>query len=127
MQNPWVRTKTGLLAGVCEGIAKRIDAEVWLVRFVWVMTVLFVGTGLLAYIILAVCLPREDKVDKAYDKMLLGVCSRVSRRSDLEPGLVRVCTCLLAGFTGGAAVVAYVALYFLLPEPTSTSTSKIVN
>lgn len=113
----WVRTKTGMIAGVCEGIARRLGVETWLVRFVLVMSVLFLGTGLLAYIILAVALPREDRVDKAYDKLVLGVCSRLALRSAVEVGIVRAGAATAACVTFGAAVVAYVVLHFLLPHP----------
>ena len=113
----WTRSADGLVAGVCTGLARRFGVETWAVRFIWVMAVLFFGAGLLVYFVLAVCLPREDQVPRAYRRMLLGVCSRLARRTDIEIGLVRVAAIALAGTTLGAAVVGYVVLYFLLPEP----------
>lgn len=112
----WVRTKTGLIAGVCEGVARRLNVEPWLVRFVLVMTILFAGTGLLAYFLLAVSLPREDRVDTAYEKMILGVCARIARRSQIEIGIVRSAAAFATCATFGVAIVAYIVLYFLLPE-----------
>ncbi|MCM2280708.1 MAG: PspC domain-containing protein [Bdellovibrionaceae bacterium] len=114
----WTRTKTGLIAGVCEGVARRLNVEVWLVRFIWVMTVLLMGTGLFAYLVLAIALPREDKIDRAYERMIFGVCSRIARRSDIEIGIVRAAAVLSACVTFGVSLVAYLLLYVLLPEPT---------
>ncbi len=123
----WVRARNGMIAGVCEGVARRLQVESWLVRFVLVMAVLFGGTGLLAYLVLAVSLPREDRVDEAYDKMILGVCSRLARRSNVEIGVVRAGAALAACVTFGAAVIAYVALYFLLPDPGSQTKPNALN
>jgi phage shock protein PspC (stress-responsive transcriptional regulator) len=92
-----------------------------MVRFFWVMSILFLGTGLLAYLVLAVCLPREDRIAEAYDRLILGVCSHLARRSNLEVGLVRAGFVFMACFTAGAVVVAYFALYFILPKPDQTT------
>ncbi len=113
----WVRSTRGIIAGVCEGIARRLGVETWIVRFLLVMAILFCGTGLLAYVILAICLPREDRVTQAYQPMILGVCSRISRRTDVEVGVVRTATVLLAFVTLGAVIVGYVVLYFVMPDP----------
>lgn len=123
----WVRTKTGLIAGVCEGIARRLNVEPWLVRFVLVMSVLFAGTGLVAYLILAVSMPREDRVAQAYDKMILGVCSRIARRSEMEIGIVRAGAAFFACFTFGAVLIAYIAIYFLMPDPDSQTKPNAFN
>ncbi len=117
----WVRSTNGMIAGVCEGIARRLEIEPWIIRFLLVMAILFCGTGLLAYLILAICLPREDRVAQAYQSMILGVCSRVARRTDVEIGVVRTATVLLAFVTLGAVIVGYLVLYFVMPDPTLDS------
>jgi phage shock protein C len=45
------------LGGVCAGLADYFDIDPTVVRLVWVLLVLFAGTGLLAYIILWIVLP----------------------------------------------------------------------
>ena len=44
------------LTGVCGGIAEYFDIDSSIVRIVWLVLVLFAGTGLLAYIICAIVL-----------------------------------------------------------------------
>ena len=50
------------LDGVCAGIAKYIGIDTTLVRLIWVVFTLFGGSGILAYIICALLIPREPKV-----------------------------------------------------------------
>jgi len=45
--------------GVCAGVAKYIGIDVTLVRLIWVI-LLFQGVGLIAYIVCAVIMPREQ-------------------------------------------------------------------
>ena len=44
------------LTGVCGGIAEYFDIDSSIVRIVWLVLVLFAGTGLLVYIICAIVL-----------------------------------------------------------------------
>jgi len=48
--------------GVCAGIAKYIGIDVTLVRVIWIIFCLGGGSGLIAYIICAVLMPREPEV-----------------------------------------------------------------
>ena len=45
------------LAGVCGGIAEYLNTDPTLIRLLWVLLVLFAGTGVLAYIICAIVIP----------------------------------------------------------------------
>ncbi|MBQ3671084.1 MAG: PspC domain-containing protein [Treponema sp.] len=45
------------LCGVCGGIAEYLDIDPTIVRILWVVLVLFGGTGILLYIILALLMP----------------------------------------------------------------------
>jgi phage shock protein PspC (stress-responsive transcriptional regulator) len=45
------------IAGVCGGLAEYFDLDPTLVRIVWLLLVLFAGTGVLAYLILWIALP----------------------------------------------------------------------
>ena len=116
-ENPrWVRSKDGLVAGVCQGLGESFSIDVWLVRLALIASILFFGTGLLIYIILAFTLPRADKYQEAQDRILLGVCGRITRRTGTEIGLVRS-LCVGLGFLSlGATAVGYIVLYFLMPD-----------
>jgi len=48
------------IAGVCGGLAKYLDMDPTLVRLVWVMLAIFVGWGVVGYIIAWIVLPEEE-------------------------------------------------------------------
>jgi phage shock protein C len=112
----WVRGCDGLVAGVCEGLGKRFGVDPWLVRLLWLVSILALGTGLLAYVILAFTLPREDRIAEAHEKKILGVSGRIARVTGMEIGLVRALTVTAALFSFGATLVGYVVLYFVIPD-----------
>jgi len=112
----WTRSNVGVLAGVCKGLADALGAEAWIVRVIWLVSILWFGTGILLYLILAACLPRVDKLDQALDRKVLGVCAKIASRYRLEVGLVRVAFVLFSLVTFGAAILVYGLTYFLIPD-----------
>ncbi len=46
--------------GVCGGIAEYFDIDSTIVRLIWVFFTLFIGAGLLAYIIAALVMPNQQ-------------------------------------------------------------------
>lgn len=110
-----VRAADGIFSGVCAGLAKRLDLEPWLVRFLFVCSIVFFGTGIFFYLLLTFSLPREDQLAHAHDKRIMGVCAMISKRSELDIGLTRFLALLLLFTSFGWAIVAYIILYFALP------------
>ena len=53
----WHRSKDKVIAGVCGGIAAKLNVDPVVVRLVFVLLAFFGGGGLLAYIILWIVLP----------------------------------------------------------------------
>ena len=52
------------LAGVCAGLAKNLNMDVTVIRLIMVLLTLFVGGGLIAYIVCALLIPEEpDYID----------------------------------------------------------------
>jgi phage shock protein C len=49
-------------------------------------------------------------------KVLAGVCGGVARYLNVDPVAVRVLFAILAAFTWGAALIAYVVMWILMPE-----------
>lgn len=109
------RASEGVLSGVCAGIAKRLDLEPWLVRFLFVCSIIFFGTGIFFYLLLTFSLPRADRLAHAYDKRIMGVCSMIAKRSELDVGLTRFLALILLFASFGWAILAYVVLFFVLP------------
>ncbi len=46
------------IGGVCAGLAEYFDLDPTIVRVVWLLAILFAGTGLLVYLILWIVLPQ---------------------------------------------------------------------
>jgi phage shock protein PspC (stress-responsive transcriptional regulator) len=105
-----------MIGGVCAGIAQRLDVEPWLIRVIWLGSVLCFGTGLLLYAMVWLCVPRSDDAENGLGNMILGVCARIGRRGDVDVAVARIVAVLLLFASGGTAIVGYVLLYFLLPE-----------
>ncbi|HEV8524793.1 MAG TPA: PspC domain-containing protein [Terriglobales bacterium] len=58
-----VRPRTGRkIAGVCQGVAEYFDLDVNLIRLVWLLSVLFSGLGLIAYIVAWIIIPQEPEL-----------------------------------------------------------------
>ena len=123
----WVRARDGAIFGVAKGMARTLDVPVGVLRLLWLVSLLFLGSGLGLYIILALSLPREDKIDQALEPWILGVCTNVAKRTDIEIGLVRFLAIALAFLSLGATLLGYFALYFLLAEPQQDQTSPNQN
>lgn len=45
------------IAGVCGGLAEYFDLDATIIRVVWLLAVLFAGTGILVYVILWIVVP----------------------------------------------------------------------
>ncbi len=60
MEKKLYRSRTDKkLAGVCGGVAKFFGIDSTIIRLIWVLAVLFAGSGLLLYIICAFLFPEE--------------------------------------------------------------------
>lgn len=123
----WVRSSSGLLGGVCQGIAGALQMDVWLVRALMIAVTLVGGTGLVIYLILLFALPREDRLNRAYERRLMGVCANLARRSGMEVGLVRSLFLLSAIVSFGVTLVGYLILYFLIESKMSNSGQDQIN
>ncbi|HMN67202.1 MAG TPA: PspC domain-containing protein [Bdellovibrionales bacterium] len=119
----WVRAKDGALFGVCKGLARALGLPVGIFRLLWIFSVLFFGAGLWLYLMLAISLPREDKAVQALEPWILGVCAKISLRTDLEIGIVRFLTISLALMSLGATLIGYIVLYFVLEDKSASVSS----
>ncbi len=57
-----MKCKDKKLCGVCGGFADYLGIDPTIVRLVWLLLVLFAGTGILAYFIAALVMPDDDGV-----------------------------------------------------------------
>lgn len=56
------------LGGVCAGFAYWLGWPTWLLRAIWVLLVLTIGTGILAYIVFWILMPATDELPPDYDE-----------------------------------------------------------
>ena len=112
----WLRARDGAICGVCKGLARTLDISVGVCRLLWVLSILVFGVGLGLYLMLAISLPREDKASQALNPVILGVCSKIAVRTDLEVGLVRFLALCLVFLSFGATVIGYIVLHFVFHE-----------
>lgn len=112
----WVRSGDGVVAGVFQGLGKSFDMDPNVLRLIWLISVLFFGSGLLIYVMLAWILPREDKLNDYNQKKILGVCQAISHKSGIELGLIRLLAVGSLILSFGLTFVAYMVLAFVMPE-----------
>ncbi|MBL4935612.1 PspC domain-containing protein [Clostridium sp. YIM B02515] len=48
-----------MIAGVCSGLAEYLDFDASIIRILWALSVLLLGTGLLIYIVCAIIIPNK--------------------------------------------------------------------
>ena len=113
----WTRSSKGVIAGVCQGIGERLDVSPLLIRLLWLGSVFFFGVGLFFYLVCAICLPVEGREQEIMEPKLLGVCYRLSLKTDLDLGLLRVLAVIIAVGSFGTTVLAYIVAHLLLSNP----------
>lgn len=118
----WVRSSTdSYAAGVLGGISKELSMEPWVLRLLWVLgTLCTFGLFVVIYVCLAIALPRDDRLEYAREKRILGVCARIDQRGDMEVGLARFIALMLLLASAGAAIIGYLVLHFVLDKPVTT-------
>lgn len=133
------RSSDGYVAGVCAGLAGRLNLDPLWVRLAWLAAILFFGTGVALYLAVWVIVPREDAVPydppvrggsgsvpvrrTENDRMIAGVCGGIARRYDMDPSVVRLIALSLATVSFGIIVIAYLAAALLIPEGSDAASS----
>lgn len=124
------RPEDGKLGGVCAGLAEYFDADVALVRALWVVLSIWPGAivlGVVAYLAAWVLMPRAEGTAAAgtrarlvrsnSDKRIAGVCGGLAEYFNLDPTIVRVAWIVVSVVPGlivfGA--IAYLMAWFIIP------------
>jgi phage shock protein PspC (stress-responsive transcriptional regulator) len=126
----------GRIAGVCAGIAEYLDADVTLIRLVWVVLSIvpggFVG-GIVAYLAAWAIMPDSSIPSNAEpgirrltrsttDRTLGGVCGGLAEYFGVDSTMVRVLWAILTIIPGAIVlgVVAYLVAWFIMPSSPAT-------
>jgi phage shock protein PspC (stress-responsive transcriptional regulator) len=120
------------LGGVCSGIANYLSVDTSFIRIAFVVAFFFFGTGVLAYIVLWVVIPKaigedadkiikneNNNVHKLYrnkeTKAIGGVCSGLALHFGIEIWVVRLA--FFAGlFLWGTSFLIYIIAWITIPE-----------
>jgi phage shock protein C len=121
----------GKVAGVCAGLAAYLDADVTVVRLVWVTLSIIPGVligGLVAYIAAWVLMPVADSQMRSVptgrrlarsetDKQIAGVCGGLAEFFGVDSTIVRLAAVILAIYPGAVigGVIAYLIAWFIMP------------
>ena len=123
-----------MLTGVCGGLSESFEINAMIIRLVFLVSLFFGGTGLIAYLILFAILPKsqqepdiidiepepeEEMQNKIYrkwdDRMIAGVCSGIAQYLNWDVSLIRIVFVIMS-FTGGVGVVLYAIFWFMFPN-----------
>jgi phage shock protein C len=125
-------SSSGRIAGVCAGIADYLEADVTLIRLVWVVLSIvpggFIG-GLVAYIAAWAIMPDSSLSIEAEgspqrltrsttDRKIAGVCGGLAEYLKMDSTLVRVVWAIVTIVPGAIVlgVVAYLVAWFIMPQ-----------
>ena len=129
----------GRLGGVCAGMAEYLDADVTVVRLVWVILSIvpggFIG-GIVAYLAAlfivpissAAEAPRARVTRSTIDRKIAGVCGGLAEYLNIDSTVVRLAWAVLTIVPGAIVfgVAAYLVAWLIMPERPATAMSTAV-
>jgi phage shock protein PspC (stress-responsive transcriptional regulator) len=119
----------GRIAGVCAGIAEYLDADVTLIRLLWIILSVVPGGiigGLIAYIAAWIIMPTESAQPHAatrrltrslHDRRIAGVCGGFAEYFHVDSTVVRLLWAVLTVVPGCIilGLIAYVVAWIIMP------------
>ena len=131
-------SSAGRIAGVCAGIAEYLDADVTLIRLLWVVLSIVPGClvgGLVAYVAAWLIMPdsslpaeggsntaRQRLTRSQVDRRLAGVCGGLAEYLGVDSTAIRVLWAVLTIIPGAIifGLLAYFVAWFIMPEAPAT-------
>ena len=127
----------GRIAGVCAGIAEYLDADVTLIRLLWIILSVVPGGiigGIIAYIAAWLIMPTESAHPHAeprrltrslHDRRIAGVCGGFADYFHVDSTVVRLLWAVLTVVPGCIilGLIAYVIAWIIMPVETVTHTT----
>lgn len=134
----FVRLKSeGKVAGVCAGLAAYFDADVTIVRLVWVTLSIIPGVligGLVAYIAAWILTPAATPEEtpavmgrrlarSETDNQIAGVCGGLAEFFGVDSTIVRLAAVVIAIYPGAVigGLIAYLIAWFIMPKANTQS------
>ena len=123
-----------MLTGVCGGLSESFGINAMIIRLIFLITLFFGGTGIIAYLILFAILPKsqqemdiidiepepeEEIKNKIYrkwdDRMIAGVCSGIAQYLNWDVSFIRIAFVIMT-FIGGVGAILYAIFWFMFPN-----------
>jgi len=137
------RSSEGKIGGVCAGIAEYLDADVTLIRLVWVVLSIvpggFVG-GVIAYLAAWLIMPdatgpvverpaARRLARSVTDRKIAGVCGGLAEYFEVDPTLTRVVCAILAIVPGSIVlgILSYLVAWFIMPAGRAPETAPVAS
>lgn len=128
--------ESGVIAGVCAGLADYLGVDVVLVRLLWVVLSIFPGAivgGVIVYLAAWLIMP-EGASDvavgntprltrSATDKKIAGVCGGIAEYFGVDATPVRLLWVVLSIFCGAVigGIIAYLVAWLIIPRAMDAS------
>lgn len=124
------------ILGVCGGLAESFGISSDIVRLLFIISIFFGVTGLIAYAILYFILPRgyqdETIIDVKIDgekqtrrlirsldnRLIAGICGGLAAFTGIDVSIFRILFVILT-FTGGVGLLIYAILWIIIPDSIS--------
>lgn len=106
----WVKKDGGWIVGVFQGLGESYGFNPNILRGLLIFSVLFFGSGIILYLVLAFIMPKEAALSHYNRPQLAGTCYHLSLRSGIELPVIRIAMVLGVLFSLGLFVVIYFAL-----------------
>jgi phage shock protein C len=132
----------GKIAGVCAGLAAYFDADVTLVRLIWVILSIIPGVfigGIVAYIAAWLLTPVAGPQDQRFtikhlarsetDKQIAGVCGGLAEFFGVDSTIIRLAAVVIAIYPGAilGGLIAYLIAWFIMPAPSARSLQPVAS
>jgi phage shock protein PspC (stress-responsive transcriptional regulator) len=117
-----------MISGVCGGLSESLGIDVMIIRAVFVVSLFLGGTGLLAYLVLMVVLPKDNNEEyiviedtespkRLYrsweNRMIAGVCGGIAAYLKLDASLMRLV--FVGLLIAGVGIPVYFVLWLIIP------------
>jgi phage shock protein PspC (stress-responsive transcriptional regulator) len=128
MKKLHLSSREKMISGVCGGLSESLGIDVMIIRAVFVVSLFLGGTGLLAYLVLMVVLPKDNNEEyiviedtespkRLYrsweNRMIAGVCGGIAAYLKLDASLMRLV--FVGLLIAGVGIPVYFVLWLIIP------------
>lgn len=115
--------KNKIIAGVCGGLAESLKINPIFVRLLFLLSILWGGSGVIVYLILWMLMPEVNYdinysisiTRPAHNRFFAGVCAGIAKYFKIDATLLRI-VFIIATLYFGYGFLIYILLWILIPN-----------